>query len=70
MKHVGYLCSFILLSFTFWGCQPNTIEEIKKVSEQDTFPVAVINNADVYYSDSGIVTMHISSFYKKLYISK
>ena len=68
MKHVGYLCSFILLSFTFWGCQPNTIEEIKKVSEQDTFPVAVINNADVYYSDSGMVTMHILAPSIKNYI--
>jgi LPS export ABC transporter protein LptC len=60
MKSLWFLYLLIIfLSLSFYSCKPNTIEEIKKVSEQDTFPIAVINNAEVYYSDSGTVTMHI-----------
>lgn len=60
MKSSWFLTLVIIfLTVSLWSCQPNTIEEIKKLSEQDTFPIAVINNAEVYYSDSGTVTMHI-----------
>lgn len=61
-----FIVLFLLLAIL--GCQPITLEEIKKVTEQDTFPIATIKNASVYYSDSGRVTMHILAPIIKNYI--